>query len=628
MLIKLWAIGLGVVGLVCADYAGFFALPRQAVFSYASPTCRRDVALLPGLDRAAGPDAFAVAQSGGFGVGGLQLVATRICFSPVRAPVSGLVRVADAPFGGWLFRVNYAISVGAAPKLKVASPVKPQALNQPLMVNLTSADTIFHYSVSAGGAQSAACKSEGAKLTCDLSGLGLKQGMSYTLKLQRSFQGRSVGAAQNVAVVVLPSVKVVSTWVGQGAVVYDKPKTGEIVLDKPLVSAAAKLDYADGTSHTSVPVHVSVSGAKVELAWDNDLPREKSFTLTLESATATDGSTLDGPFALNFSTSGGPKVVGVSIGAASVAANARVVVTLDQPLASGQNVAALASVSGGAAAISQQGNNQIVFALQNLPRCGAFTLNIAKGLAGAGGVVSTTGWSQSSRISCGVTRVIGYSVKGRPIVAWYFGTGGTTILFVGGIHGNEPSGYYMMQDWANWLDANGYKIPADKQVVVVPEVNPDGIAADQRYNAHDVNLDRNYPTSDWEKDIQVVGGGTVVNGGGTTPGSEPETQAMMALIHSLPNIRAEFSFHAQGALVSANRIGDSTAIANAYAAAVGYQTVYDDPEQVFGYTLTGELETWEGEQFGMPAVLVELPTLAGHYFSAHVNELWNMVMLQ
>jgi protein MpaA len=246
--------------------------------------------------------------------------------------------------------------------------------------------------------------------------------------------------------------------------------------------------------------------------------------------------------------------------------------------------------------------------------------------SGTNGLVSTDAWSYTSRINCKATSVIGYSVKGRPIVAYYYGSGSTTILFTGNIHGNERSAYQTMLGWAANLDTNAYKIPAGKQVVIVPTANPDGYATNSRYNANNVNVDRNFPTSDWSSDIDT-GSGTMAGGGGSAPSSEPETRALINLTSQL-NPRVEVSFHSQGRLVGANDYADSRSIADAYASLVGYSTMFgSSAEDLMGYSFTGEYEDWIGERLGKPAILIELPSSSGNYFSSQQSALWRMVNL-
>ncbi|MBV8710170.1 MAG: DUF2817 domain-containing protein [Solirubrobacterales bacterium] len=85
--------------------------------------------------------------------------------------------------------------------------------------------------------------------------------------------------------------------------------------------------------------------------------------------------------------------------------------------------------------------------------------------------------------------VIGHSVQGRPIVAWEFGRASARrkILVVGCIHGNECAGL------AITAALRRQQVPNGVQLWLVPEMNPDGTAADTRQNAHGVDLNRNFP---------------------------------------------------------------------------------------------------------------------------------------
>lgn len=114
--------------------------------------------------------------------------------------------------------------------------------------------------------------------------------------------------------------------------------------------------------------------------------------------------------------------------------------------------------------------------------------------------------------------VIGHSVQGRPIVAVRGGDpgAGTSVLVVGAIHGDETAGMPI----ARRLIAAG--APAGAELWVVPTINPDGVAAGSRGNAHGVDLNRNF-SYDWAP----LGGGEY---SGTGPLSEPESRAAKRLI--------------------------------------------------------------------------------------------------
>jgi protein MpaA len=85
--------------------------------------------------------------------------------------------------------------------------------------------------------------------------------------------------------------------------------------------------------------------------------------------------------------------------------------------------------------------------------------------------------------------VLGRSEQGRPIVAWESGDPNAKrrVLVVGCIHGNEPAGIAIADAVAR------AQAPAGSGVWVVPDLNPDGVAAGTRQNARGVDLNRNFP---------------------------------------------------------------------------------------------------------------------------------------
>jgi protein MpaA len=85
--------------------------------------------------------------------------------------------------------------------------------------------------------------------------------------------------------------------------------------------------------------------------------------------------------------------------------------------------------------------------------------------------------------------VLGRSEQGRPIVAWVTGDPDARrrVLVVGCIHGNEPAGIAI----ANAVSRA--RVPAGTEVVAVPDLNPDGVAAGTRQNGRGVDLNRNFP---------------------------------------------------------------------------------------------------------------------------------------
>jgi protein MpaA len=127
-------------------------------------------------------------------------------------------------------------------------------------------------------------------------------------------------------------------------------------------------------------------------------------------------------------------------------------------------------------------------------------------------------------------RRFGTSVLGRPLRAYRVGDrrSGVTAVLLGNMHGNEPAGVRLVN-----------AVREDPRVAgvdlwVVPTMNPDGLAADTRQNAHGVDLNRNWAHL-WR--LQ-----TGPYDSGPRPFSEPETRAMRRFLN---HIEPQFvvSFH-------------------------------------------------------------------------------------
>lgn len=604
-------------------YGVHFVVPRPISFSYAGSTCTSEVILAPGVFRGESADNLQISYEDTIGIGSFDLISTKTCVNPVAAPVPGTVSLESSPFGMPMLQQRYTVRVDTLPKVMSSVDLLPVAMSKPVQLTLSQPDDVHRYYLKIEN-DSQRCVTQGSQLYCRVDRLNLAQGAQYAASIERSLTGKTRHAVAKVQVDILPAVHISESSVQQGQTIYTRPTAFVLKADKEIRAASVQIETVGANGETTpIPLVTKVKGTDITVELNKELPREKSYRLTVTKVEAVDGSGLASPHTVAFSTSGGPKVVGVNIGHAGVSPAARVVVTLDQPLASAQDIGQFVGVSGGDAAVTYSGS-QVVLSLRGLSACTPFGLYVHKGLLGENGLVSSTDWSYDSRTSCRqATQTIGQSVQGRPIVAYYYGSGPTTVLFTGGIHGDEHSGRYMMQDWVAHLDAYGYKIPAGRRVVVVPNLSPDGAVTNSRYNVHGVNLDRNFPSSDWATDIGIRGG-VKPGGGGTAPLSEPEAQAIASLTETL-RPRLVMTYHSQGSLVGINKVADSAAIGNVYASMVGYRTMYDNAEAIMGYSFTGEYETWIGEKLGAPAVLIELPTDYGRYFSRHEKVLWRMV---
>ncbi len=113
---------------------------------------------------------------------------------------------------------------------------------------------------------------------------------------------------------------------------------------------------------------------------------------------------------------------------------------------------------------------------------------------------------------------VGVSREGRALLGVRMGSGDTHVRVLGGHHGNEGSSTEVALALAEALATDG--VPDGLSVWIVPQVNPDGMAAASRYNARGVDLNRNYGY-EWTSNEYAAG---------DAPFSEPETRAIRALV--------------------------------------------------------------------------------------------------
>jgi len=192
----------------------------------------------------------------------------------------------------------------------------------------------------------------------------------------------------------------------------------------------------------------------------------------------------------------------------------------------------------------------------------------------------------------------GTSYLGLPLEVWR-PRGECTLLVFAAIHGEEPETTYALSRALRQL------AEPSEHCAVVLAANPDGLIRGTRGNARGVDLNRNFPSGDWQPNAvthrsTMEDPSDVLLSPGESAGSEPETQALMALIKDLTP-KAVVALHAPLACIDD---ANASPLGQRLAQRTGMPLVRD-----VGYPTPGSFGSWGGDN-GIPVVTYEFPLAA------------------
>lgn len=158
------------------------------------------------------------------------------------------------------------------------------------------------------------------------------------------------------------------------------------------------------------------------------------------------------------------------------------------------------------------------------------------------------------------------------------------VLVIGCFHGDEPQGNYLINEYL--------KEYPNSNLAFIPCLNKYGVEHNVRTNSNGVDLNRNFPTTNWElteKDEFF---------GGTSPASEAETLFVM---NAVKKIKPELILTLHAPFKVVNYDGDAKEISEKISEITGYPV-----EASIGYPTPGSFGTWAGIENKIPTVTLEL----------------------
>ena len=164
-----------------------------------------------------------------------------------------------------------------------------------------------------------------------------------------------------------------------------------------------------------------------------------------------------------------------------------------------------------------------------------------------------------------------------------------TVLVIGCFHGDEPQGKYLIAEYLKQFP--------DSKMLFIPCLNEYGVEHNVRTNKNGVDLNRNFPTKNWEL--------TQRNEffGGETPASEEETRFVINVVEKY-NPKFILTLHAPFKVV--NYDGEAREIAEEISKIINYPV-----EANIGYPTPGSFGTWAGIEKEIPTITLELDEEVG-----------------
>lgn len=163
------------------------------------------------------------------------------------------------------------------------------------------------------------------------------------------------------------------------------------------------------------------------------------------------------------------------------------------------------------------------------------------------------------------------------------------ILFIGGVHGDEPEGVEIAKQTLNWLKTT----PVPHKWLLIQCINPDGFKSNERTNSAGVDLNRNFPSDCWTSEHE-----NPRYNPGLEAASEPEVAALIQLIQ-LERPKLIVHCHSWNPCIVYTGATGQT-IAEELAQRIGYAA-----QPTIGYDCPGSLGEFGWEAHQIPVICLE-----------------------
>lgn len=158
------------------------------------------------------------------------------------------------------------------------------------------------------------------------------------------------------------------------------------------------------------------------------------------------------------------------------------------------------------------------------------------------------------------------------------------VLVIGVVHGDEPQGFDII---TRYMNTN-----SNSKLLFIPCLNPNGMENGTRVNYNGVDINRNFPTKNWQYSARDN------YFGGENPASEDETKFAIEIIEEY-SLKCIVTLHTPYKIV--NYDGPAKNIAFDISKLINYPV-----ENNIGYPTPGSFGTYAGIERNIPIITLEM----------------------